>query len=159
MSDQYHRGSIRLRGFDYAGSGAYFVTICTYQRERLFGRIVDRAMILNEMGRVVYDEWHMSDEIRSEIDLDEFVIMPDHIHFIVWITAPRSDAVQFQSIRKPKSLSSFVAGFKCVVTKRINAVRRSNGASIWQRNYYERIIRSDAELHALRRYIKENPRH
>lgn len=86
--NQHHRRSIRLPGYDYAQAGAYFVTICTNQRECLFGEVVDGEMRLNEYGRVVEDEWFASACIRCEIELDAFIVMPNHIHGIVWIAEP-----------------------------------------------------------------------
>ncbi len=83
--NKHHRRSIRLKGYDYSSAGAYFITICAYQRACLFGEIVDGMMQLNEFGQIVADEWLKSSEIRREIALDEWVVMPNHIHGIVFI--------------------------------------------------------------------------
>ena len=85
----HHRRSIRLKGYDYSQPGAYFITICTHERECLFGEIVNDEMILNDYGKIVYEEWFLSAKIRNEIELyeNEFVVMPNHIHGIVWIIA------------------------------------------------------------------------
>jgi putative transposase len=86
--DYHHRRSIRLRNYDYSQSGIYFVTLCTYQRQCLFGQISDGKMELNELGEIVQSEWLRSPEIRREIALDEWVVMPNHLHGIVMITRP-----------------------------------------------------------------------
>lgn len=83
--DLHHRSSIRLKGYDYSQPGAYFITICTHNRACLFGHIVNGAMVLNDVGKIVADEWMKSDEIRNEIELDEWVVMPNHMHAIVMI--------------------------------------------------------------------------
>nr|BCX01830.1 MAG: hypothetical protein KatS3mg041_1876 [Bacteroidota bacterium] len=163
--EKHRRRSIRLKRYDYAQPGGYFVTICTYERAHLFGQVVDGEMVLNAFGRIVGEEWFRSAEIRAEIELypDEFVIMPNHIHGIVWIVETdvgahgRAPLHNGQLSRPPRSLGAFVAGFKSIVTKRINALRGTPGAPVWQRNYYEHIIRTEWALHAIRQYIADNP--
>ncbi len=161
-----NRRSIRVRGYDYSQSGAYFVTIRTHKGEFLFGEIIEGAMKLNEYGRTVEHEWERSSGIRSEIELDSFVVMPNHFHGIVFILG---DANRMQSVGatgrsplpprgpKPQSLGSLIAGFKSAVSKRINAMRGTPGASLWQRNYYEHIIRDEDSLNRIREYIMHNP--
>jgi REP element-mobilizing transposase RayT len=164
--DIHHRRSIRLKDYDYSQAGGYFVTICAYDRECLFGEIVNGEMRSNEFGQIVTDEWLRSAEIRAEIELGEYVIMPNHFHAIVLITndvpdrrgdrrvAPTVAPVGPQS----KSLGALMAGYKSAVTKRINAIRQSPGASVWQRNYYEHIIRNEADYRRIAEYVAENPR-
>jgi putative transposase len=172
----HHRNSVRLRDYDDASSGAYFVTICSAQKLHVFGEILEDAMGLNEFGRIVLEEWNRSFEIRAEIAGDAFVVMPNHIHGIVWILEPNQTDVAHASVvsgvgatgRSPlrvdappgprkRSVGSFVAGFKSAATKRINESRATPGIPVWQRNYHERIIRSDRELEDTRRYITNNP--
>ena len=168
---KHHRRSIRLPGYDYASAGAYFVTVCTYGRECLFGAVEAGAVRLNRYGLVVREEWLRSAAQRPEIELDAFVVMPNHVHGIVIITddgtpgrvgAERVGAehVGAEHVpplhRPPGSLGSFVAGFKMAVTKRVNLLRGTPGGIVWQRNYYERIIRDDDEAMAIRAYIYEN---
>ena len=166
--NRHHRRSIRLRGYDYTQPGAYFVTICTHERAMLFGQVVDGEMVLNEWGEIVREEWFRSAEIRAAIKLfpDEFVVMPNHIHGIIWIVgisplvgATRRVAPTDGHPRgpAPNSLGAVIGQFKSIVTKRINARRGTPGARVWQRNYYERIIRNEWALNAIRRYIAENP--
>ena len=162
-NEQNHRRSIRLQKYDYAQSGAYFVTISAYQRICLFGDVVKEAMIPNEVGQIVCDEWLRTADIRPDIRLDSFQVMPNHFHAIVIVTEQFCEdaAVGAHSrapfSRQPRSLGSLIAGFKSAATKRINQLRHTPGAPVWQRNYYERIIRSESEMDATRQYIVENP--
>lgn len=173
--DQHHRRSYRLQGYDYSAPGAYFITLCTYQRQCLFGDIIDGQMQPNDFGQIVAEEWQKSSDIRQEIELDEWVLMPNHFHGIVWITSPdspmdvgahrraplRTQSHPHQSAgiaeRKPKSLSSLVAGFKAITTKRINQLRNAPGTPVWQRNYYDHIIRNQDALQTIQQYVQTNP--
>jgi putative transposase len=230
----HHRRSIRLKGHDYTQPAAYFVTLCTHEWAHLFGKVVDGAMQLNECGEIVRTEWFQTAVVRPYVvlNLDEFVVMPNHIHGIIWIVGndngddgvdngsdarddgsggdtPRNDgdgsggagrrddgagsrggtvgaqrrcAPTFapknatfppgaapqsagRAIRGatptnvvPGSLGAIIRSFKSAVTRRINIMRNTPGAPVWQRNYYEHIIRTDRALNAIRRYIADNPR-
>ncbi|TAD77658.1 MAG: transposase [Oscillatoriales cyanobacterium] len=169
----HHRRSIRLKGFDYTQSAIYFVTICCYRRECLFGAIAQDEMILNEFGNIVAEEWLRSFEIRDELQLDAWVVMPNHFHGLLCCDRP---IVQMQSLsdndrpvddsvlgknqlkRPARSLGSIIAGFKAVTTKQINQHRNAPGSPVWQRNYYESIVRDDRMLNHIRDYIDNNPR-
>ena len=161
--NQHHRRSIRLAGFNYGAMGAYFVTICVARRRCAFGQISNGAMRLHPYGRIVVEEWQNSASLRVEIELDEFVVMPDHFHGIVWIVKPPSVAQPTNILMAPsRVLGALVNGFKGAVTRRINAHRAERDLSkvvVWQRNYHEHIIRNEIELDATRRYIIENPLH
>ena len=157
---KHHRRSVRLPGYNYAQAGAYFVTFVTHQRQCLFGEIVDGEMLVGSHGDTVMEEWLRSAEVRREIELDAFVLMPNHVHGIVIIRdvgAHGRAPLPPTSHRPPRSLGSFVAGFKSAITKRINLLRETPGRPVWQRNYYERVIRDDAELNRMRQYIADNP--
>ena len=168
---RHRRRSIRLRGYDYTQPGAYFVTICTHNRELLFGRVVDGEMVLNAYGEIVWEEWFKTAQVRPYVELfaDEFVVMPNHIHGVVWIVGDMVGAQRRCAPTKPKpggvtpnnvapgSLGAIIRAFKSAVTRRINQMRGTPGARVWQRNYYEHIIRNDRALNAIRRYIAENP--
>ncbi len=181
-SEKHHRRSIRLKGYDYTQPGAYFVTICTHDRECLFGEVIDGDMVLNDYGQIVHDEWLKSPQIRKEIDMDVFVVMPNHVHGIVWIVPiyishaqnvgvyglkPLRDGNESPTVGAcgltplpgltPKSLGACINGFKVSVTKQINQLRNMPCISVWQRNYYEHVIRHDETLHAVRQYIEQNP--
>jgi REP element-mobilizing transposase RayT len=165
----HRRRSIRLKGYDYTQPGAYFVTICAYQRDEIFGEVVNGEMQLSSPGKIVREEWFRSAEIRKEIKLfeDEFVVMPNHVHGIVRIieivgadgVRPNDgmDARRASLRRAPRSLGSFVAGFKASVTSR--AKRELNMTGIWQRNYYEHIIRDEMDFNHIWDYIDTNPLH
>ena len=162
---KHHRRSIRLPGCDYSHPGAYFVTLCTYGRDCLFGAVDGGAVRLNDYGRVARDEWLRSAAPRDEIELDAFVVMPNHIHGIVVITdgagATGRSPLHYtdDGPRGPakRSLASFICGYKPAVTRRINQLRDTPGARVWQRNYYERVIRDDDELARARSYVADNP--
>jgi REP element-mobilizing transposase RayT len=155
--DIHHRRSIRLKGYDYSQAGAYFVTICTQNRECLFGDVLNGEMVLNDAGKIVADEWMRTGEIRDEIELDEWVVMPNHFHGIVMIRRGDRPVAPTLPGPRPKSIGSLMSGFKSAVTKRINDIRNSPGAKIWQRNYYEHIICNENELNSIREYIVNNP--
>jgi REP element-mobilizing transposase RayT len=139
----------------------YFVTICTHRRRCIFGDIVDSDMRPNALGRIVAEEWHRSAEIRREIMLDAFVIMPNHMHGIVHIEYTTVGATGRSPLRRPDpgrySLSSFVGGFKAATTTQINGLRGTPRQPVWQRNYYEHIIREERDLDPIRDYISANP--
>jgi REP element-mobilizing transposase RayT len=184
-SDSRHRHSIRLQNYDYSQAGAYFVTVCAQDRKCLFGDIANGEMALNDYGLAVQDEWMKTAEIRSEIQLGEFVVMPNHFHGILIVgDAPRrgtacralvDDEVRHEGMVRqegtarrapterfgqpiPGSLPTIVRAFKSAVTKHINEIRRSPGAAIWQRNYYEHVIRNEADYRQIAEYIANNPR-
>jgi putative transposase len=252
----HHRRSIRFKVHDYTQPAAYFVTLCTHERAHLFGQVVDGAMQLNECGEIVRAEWFQTAVVRPYVVLnpDEFVVMPNHIHGIIWIVGndngddgvdnggdarndgsggdtPRNDGAGSGGAGRrddgrrddgagsggagcrddgrrddgagsrggtvgaqrrcaptfapknatfppgatptstgratrgatptnvvPGSLGAIVRSFKSVVTRRINIMRNTPGAPVWQRNYYEHIIRTDRALNAIRRYVADNPR-
>jgi putative transposase len=160
---RHHRKSIRLKEWDYAEPGAYFVTLCVHGRECLFGKIVNGGMRLNECGGIVHDEWKRTFQIRPELHIDEFVIMPNHFHAIIFIRDSRrgDPPVAPTKMRphgpKPFSIGAAMAGFKSVTTKRINQIRNTPGSPVWQRNYYDHICRNGNELNRIREYIRNNP--
>ena len=156
----HNRKSIRLPGYDYSQSGAYFVTICVQNQQCLFGEIVDGVMLLNEMGKIVVDEWVKTAVIRREISLGDWVVMPNHFHGIVVIDNHRNRGhchtlPQRQS--PSKNLGAMIRGFKSAATKQINQYRQTPGTPVWQRNYWEHIIRNDDDLHRIREYMQTNP--
>jgi REP element-mobilizing transposase RayT len=163
----YRVESNRLRGYDYAENGWYFLTLCTFDRRPHFGSIIDRKMNLFRKGTIVKEEWEKSFQIRKELSLETYVIMPNHLHAIVIIkgasfveTTGRSSLQKINVYPKgpaTKSVSSFIAGFKSASTKRINLEENNAKRPIWQANYYDHIIRSEKELYAIREYIKNNP--
>jgi REP element-mobilizing transposase RayT len=201
--NKYRIQSNRLRGWDYAGNGHYYITIVTYGRELLFGDVKNKEMILNDLGQIVYDEFFKSFEIRKELFLGGFVLMPNHLHAIVILDktdceystdglaetnghnvetygryvethgraslqcgGQRGELPIPQLLRRPKSISSFVAGFKSSTIKRIDDLIDSGHMSmqkfnknnpLWQANYYDHIIRNEVEYQNIANYIANNP--
>jgi|JTFO01.1.fsa_nt_gb REP element-mobilizing transposase RayT len=158
----HHRRSIRLKGYDYTREGAYFITVCAYKRECLFGRIVDHVMGMNDVGHIVGDEWVKTVLIREEIELGDWVVMPNHFHGIIFIVGSRGTARRAptgERLREPVrgSIPTIVRAFKSAVTKRVNELRGIPGAKLWQRNYWEHIIRDESDLNRIREYIQTNP--
>lgn len=153
----HHRRSIRLQNYDYSQSGAYFITICTQNRECLLGNVIDASMNLSQYGVIVEQTWHQISDHFLFVELDAAMIMPNHFHGIIVIFDRMSIAHQnIPNIKKP-TLGQIVAYFKYQSTKLINTVRGMTGVKFWQRNYYEHIIRSEASLARLRAYIEQNP--
>lgn len=161
MIEKRQRKTIRLKEYDYSQPGEYFVTICTKNHECIFGSIVNGKMDLNEMGRVVDKCWKEISEHFPNVELDEYVIMPNHIHGILMLndSVGTRHAVSLpERFGKPVpgSLSTIVRSFKSAVTKRINEMHLTDNASLWQPRYYDRIIRSEKELQNIRDYIANN---
>ena len=243
--NHHHRRSIRLPEYDYSRSGIYFVTICTHQKLPWFGEIIEDKIYHNQIGKIAVQEWLLSSEIRKEIELDEWVLMPNHLHGIVVINQ-ENDGLNLDNStdinakdlgadtnamnlvtntnakdlvtntnakdlgtntnaldlgantnaldlgtntnaldlgananaldlgananaldlgaslaplrgRKPRSLSSFVAGFKSAVTKKVRQICQESDLCLWQRNYYESVIRDQQQLENVRQYIIKNP--
>lgn len=158
---KHHRRSIRLSGYDYSQNGAYFVTLCTHNRHCLFGKIADGAMQMNDAGNIVRQCWDAIPIHFPRIEIDELVVMPNHIHGIVVIdgrgTACRAPTVERFGQPISGSIPTVMRSFKSAVTKRINEMYGSPGARLWQRNYWEHIIRNEDELNRIRQYIIDNP--
>jgi REP element-mobilizing transposase RayT len=156
------RRSIRLQGYDYSQTGAYFVTVSTHGKKCLFGEIVDGQIMLNDAGRVAKQCWNDIPVHFPHVELDEWVIMPNHVHGILHIVYATVGAKNFSPLpitKRPrgtsKTLGSVIRGFKIGVTK---WVRQNNVIhNVWQRNYYEHIIRNDDEMNRIREYIVNNP--
>ena len=167
----HHRRSIRLKGYDYSQNGAYFITLCAQDRKPIFGKIVDGEMQLNQFGVIARDEWLKTAEMRKNIEMDEFSIMPNHMHGIIVIDARTgtvhrapTNAPTVEKFGKPTSntIPTIIRGFKSAVTKQINTIQINAGVynlpeRIWQKNYYEHVIRNEASLNKIREYIMSNP--
>jgi len=158
-----HRRSIRLHGYDYTQVGAYFVTVVTKNRACLFGEVVDGGVRLSSFGEITCACWRAIPEHFSNVMPDEFVVMPNHLHGIIFINVGARHAVPLPGLSKrfgkplAGSLPIIVGSFKAAVTKQINQLRLNTGAPVWQRNYYEHIVRSENELIRIREYIANNP--
>jgi REP element-mobilizing transposase RayT len=151
----HHRRSIRLKGYDYSQAGAYFLTICTQHRKCLFGEIIDGEVHLNPAGQIISDSWEWLATQYPYVDLDAWVIMPNHLHGIVVISDQGGSRTALTEKRKP--IGRLVGAFKTVSTKRINEFHKTPAMKLWQRNYWEHIVRNASELNRLREYIRNNP--
>jgi REP element-mobilizing transposase RayT len=164
MTTHHHRRSIRLKDYDYAQNGAYFVTICAQEKRCIFGQVVDGVMVVNEWGQIVTQEWEQTAAVRSNVELDAFVVMPNHVHGILVITNDVGDTVGATRRVAPTSttlqsgsLGAIIGQFKSAVTRAINRLPDAPDHPIWQRNYYEHIIRSEDTLNTIRAYVANNP--
>jgi len=168
-AEKHHRRSIRLAGYDYRAAGAYFVTICSHQKKRVFGRVLDGEMQMHVYGRIVAECWDEITDHYPQVIVDEWIVMPNHCHGILIIVDAPVGARYISPLHAASrigapagSLGSVIGKFKAAATRRINAHRAERNLSpavVWQRNFYERIIRDEKELIATRRYIIENPLH
>ncbi len=163
--NKQHRRSIRLKGFDYTQVGAYFVTICTQHRECPFGEVVDGEMQVNVYGRIVQACWDAITMHFPFVAMDAFMVMPNHIHGIIVLNdrpVGARHAVPLRNIERygnpiPGSIPTIIRSFKSVTTKRINEMRSTPGAPVWQRNYYEHIVRDEETFNLIRQYVADNP--
>ena len=161
----HHRHSIRLKEYDYGQTGAYFVTIVVHGRECLFGEIINGEMRPSQFGNIARIEWFKTMELRPYVKLwdDEFVIMPNHIHGIIWIgdcsVGARRRGAPTEQFGKPVagSLPTIVRAYKSAVTYKINEFRTTRGSPVWQRNYYEHIIRDGSDNDWIYKYIQSHP--
>jgi putative transposase len=174
----HHRRSIRLKGYDYATAGAYFVTICTQGRECLFGEIIPGAMRLNKAGNMIQDVLSNLPIKYIGIEIDEFIVMPNHIHMIIFLNTnvgagpsafPHNEGSniglikgQPHGVAPTMSLPDVVHRFKSLTTLRYSYGVKQQGwlpfpGKLWQRNYYEHIIRNEYDLNEIREYISNNP--
>jgi len=174
--DIHHRRSIRLKGYDYTRAGAYFVTICALERECLFGDIVDGMMVMNQFGDLVEAAWHDLPSHYPWVALDRFVVMPNHVHGIIvldgtitlvgagfkpahhdYADIDRAGFKPAPTSDKRHGLPEMVRAFKTFSARSINGTRNSSGVPVWQRNYYEHVIRDDADYSRIAEYVVTNP--
>jgi len=167
---KHHRRSIRLPDYDYSQPGAYFITLVTQGRERLFGEIHNGEMQLNEPGQIVWEIWNSLPARYPQVSVGTAIVMPDHFHGIVNISVSvsvsvgvvhelprqRQRRITDQMERRRMTLPLVVGYFKMNSAKRINLLRGLDGLPVWQRNYYEHIIRNEAEYNRIHRYIEAN---
>jgi REP element-mobilizing transposase RayT len=178
--EKHHRKSIRLKEYDYSKPNAYFITICTYNKECIFGAIINGEMQLNAYGKIVENEWLKTPAIRPYVLLDKYIIMPNHFHGIIIIdgvamcrdTAPVSSRATeevaksriphiptFEQFGRPTSHSipTIIRSFKAATTKQIREIQKTHRQTVWQPRFYEHIIRNPHELDQTREYIINNP--
>jgi len=144
----------RLKNYDYSQAECYFVTICTKNKIDYFGEIKDEKMILNEIGRIVENQWLWLEKQYNYVLLDEFVVMPNHFHGTIAIIEPVGNG-RDRSLQKNKSLPSIIGAFKTTSSKLIHQNLNKNFA--WQKSFYDRIIRNEKEFYNIQQYIRYNP--
>ena len=163
------RRSLRMKGYDYSLEGAYFITLRTHQRLCLFGEVVNGEIVLNQYGSIAFQQWIRLGNRFKRADFSTFVIMPNHIHGIIFIVRGageefRMDHVQISPLRPyiiPNvthgSLGAIVRAYKASVTYRINALHGFTNPPVWQRNYYDHVIRNEKEYEKIWNYLETNP--
>lgn len=158
FKNKFRIESARLTDYDYSQNGAYFITICTHNRLNLFGKLQNDTMELNTFGLIVNECWNNLPNHYSNIILDEFIIMPNHIHGILRIqTEQYLTTTGKYDTTKNHGLSEIVRALKSFSSRRINEMRKTNIPNIWQPRFYDRVIRNERELHIIRNYIRTNP--
>jgi len=153
----HDRHSLRLKGYDYTSPGYYYVTINVQDQFLLFGEVENQKIYYNEFGRIVRKTWLWLKQQYSYIELDEWILMPDHLHgIIVYKSNGNGHSQMTSTVIKP--LGRLIGAFKTVSTKKINIVRNTTGCRIWQRDFYDHIVRDNNDLERIRWYIKKNPK-
>ena len=192
FKNKYRIESNRMPGWDYSGDGKYFITLVTQNRECNLGKIENNEMLFSDYGKIVKTEWQKSFEIRNELFLDEFQIMPNHLHAIIILKKTQieknngsvgshgshgshvethgraSQPAEFPNFkRKPKSISSFIGGYKSAINTKIDDYIDEHNLDIpkynrnnhfFQPNYHDRVIRDENEYWQRKNYIKNNPK-
>jgi len=170
----YHeRRSIRLKRYDYRSNAYYYITICTISKDLILGHVKNGNVVLNNFGIIAHREWIKTGRIRTYVELDAFIIMPNHVHGIIVIKGHDHDQCRGMACHahtknkqiinrkfgKPikQSLSTIIGSYKSSVSREINKLRNRPGEIFWQRNYFEHIIRNEHELMAIHKYIINNP--
>ena len=154
------RRSIRLPGFDYSQPGAYFITVCTRNRACILGDVTEGKLRLSAAGRLVQAVWEELPQHYTHVHLDAWTVMPNHVHGIAILESDSVDHVGAGLKPAPTTrhgLPEIVRAFKTFSARRINAVQETIGTALWQRNYYEHVIRDEGALNRIRQYITDNP--
>lgn len=159
-----NRRSIRLSWFDYRRNGAYFVTICTFEKRHTLASVEAKKTILTDLGRLASSCWLEIPQHNQKMICDAFVIMPNHVHGLLLIADLWNPATFTPELPRtfglpiPRALSTAIANYKAAVTRKARRIEKYGSDYIWQRNFYERIIRDTDEFNAVRFYIHENPK-
>jgi putative transposase len=162
----HHRRSIRLAGYDYSQPGAYYVTISTQNHIELFGEILNEKMILSNFGKIVDQTWHDLPKHYPHLELGNHCIMPNHVHAILILhesdqiskisSTPNTSKTHLK-VKASHPLSEIIRAFKSFSARHINILRKTPGIAVWQRNYFEHIIRDPEDYDRIHRYIESNP--
>ncbi|PVD52769.1 hypothetical protein DC498_07510 [Terrimonas sp.] len=182
MNKHHHRRSIRLKGYDYSKAGLYFITICCQHKICRFGEIINKKMVLNEFGQIAYNEWIKLPERFPNFELDVFQIMPNHMHGIIALVgAPLAGApdkntdvctnvpinddgndtvVGAGASPAPTTVGNIIGAYKSLAANGCLDIDKSKNETmgkLWQRNYYEHIIRDEKSYQNISNYIINNP--
>jgi putative transposase len=161
FKNKYRIESTRFKVHDYSSPGAYFVTICTKHHECLLGEVVDGKMVLSEIGIIVRDCWIDLTKHYENLRLDQFGIMPNHVHGIMIIIEDNYCDSDVETGLRPVStkhgISEFIRAFKSFSSRKINQIINSSSQSIWQPRFHDHIIRNETDLNRIRSYITDNP--
>ena len=165
QQDEPRRRSVRLRGYDYSTPGAYFITVCTQNRLPLFGEVANGRMEANRLGSVIEDCWAKLPDHYDNVALDAFILMPNHVHGVIIIEdgptcvgAGLKPALPAAVSVRRHGVPEIVRAFKTFSARKINEMRASTGTPVWQRGFYDHVIRDDGELDRVRTYVMDNPR-
>jgi len=148
------RKNIRLKEFDYSQSNYYFVTICMKNRNEFFSHIVNSELVLTKFGKILDEVWNNLPKYYN-VEIDYYIIMPDHFHGIIIID--NSLMIKDSKANKQSTLSDIIGKFKSYATRRIRESLSIEIEFKWQKSFYDRIIRNENELYNIRKYIQENP--
>jgi putative transposase len=158
------RNSLRQPNFDYTHAGAYFVTICAHRGRSVFGHVVDQEMMLNRLGQIAATRWDEFATRHPEVEVDLFVVMPNHVHVLLWLRRDAASVGQPGAGKERKfgdaiagSLSTLIGVYKGAVTQKAKQEKLIPGPPLWQRNFYDRIVCHEQELQHIRHYIENNP--
>jgi putative transposase len=156
MSETHHRQSYRLRHHSYSETRAYHITICSHNRDTIFGDVTHATVILSPIGKIIDEEIRKTPTVRSEVIVDTYVVMPNHVHLIL---TDDSNAMAPREFEPPQAgtISSVINGLKAACTSRVRKEIGPPGIVIWQGRFYDRVIRDDEELQRTRQYIIDNP--
>ncbi|MDD5088399.1 MAG: transposase [bacterium] len=167
-TDYPQRKRLRLSDYDYSRAGGYFITVCTKDKQSLLGNIESGTSILSDWGKIAQQVWRALPETYPRVELDEFVVMPNHIHAILFlqdepsniapsVSSSRGGLSEAQPDRASASLSEIIRHFKTTSAKAVNRARRTPGHPVWQRGFHEHVIRNEEDLFNTRQYIRQNP--
>ncbi|MBI5833504.1 MAG: transposase [Armatimonadetes bacterium] len=157
-SQPHRRRSVRLVGYRYARPGTCSVTVCTAGWRCILARLDDGYLDLTPTGRIVAEEWLRAPVLRPEVELDAFVVMPNHRHAVLVIGETASERGRVGEFHRPaRSLGAVLAGFKSTTTSRVRRLPGWSGRAVWQRGYHEHIVRSEGALANIRACVADNP--
>src|SRR3972149_7527027 len=151
------RKLLRLTEYDYSQNGCYFITICTHKKNQIFGKVIDGKVMLSTAGQIARDELVNVPSHYSMVTIDQFVVMPNHVHILLTIDHETEHANHIETERASPfpTVSTIIGSYKSGVTNKIHQVRP--GLSVWQKSFYDHIIRDETDYLTVCEYIEDNP--